>query len=58
MVLIIGLYWAVGMIYVVMDYFNWPQWIRKYKVQQGTNEPVETKRLLNVRRHFLLPCCL
>lgn len=43
-----GLYWGVGSIYILMDYFNWPKWIRKYKVQPGTNEPVDTKRLVSV----------
>jgi hypothetical protein len=43
------LYWGVGFIYIMMDYFNWPKWIRKYKVQPGTNEPVDTKRLITVR---------
>lgn len=49
-----GLYWGVGSIYVMMDYFNLPKWIRKYKVQLGTNEPVDRKRLITVRPCFYL----
>jgi hypothetical protein len=38
----------------MMDYFNLPKWIRKYKVQLGTNEPVDRKRLITVRPCFYL----
>ena len=31
-----------------MDVSGWPAWARKYKLQPGTNEPVETKRLIKV----------
>ena len=48
------LYWGVGSIYILMDYFNLPKWIRKYKVQPGTNEPVDTKRLISVSFFFRL----
>ena len=50
------LYWGVGSIYILMDYFNLPKWIRKYKVQPGTNEPVDTKRLISVS--FFSDCLL
>lgn len=40
------LYWAVSLVYVFMDVYNWPRCIRKYKVQPGTNEPVDNKRLI------------
>lgn len=49
-----GLYWGAGSIYILMDYFNWPKWIRKYKVQPGTNEPVDTKRLVSVSLEILI----
>lgn len=51
--LTMGLYWGVGSIYILMDYFNWPKWIRKYKVQPGTNEPVDTKRLVSAIGYVL-----
>ncbi|CAG0922610.1 unnamed protein product, partial [Notodromas monacha] len=41
-------YWSLGAIYTFFDYFNVPEWIRKYKIQPGTNEPVERRRLLQV----------
>ncbi|XP_046457152.1 fatty acid hydroxylase domain-containing protein 2-like [Daphnia pulex] len=52
-ILTMGLYWGVGSIYVMMDYFNLPKWIRKYKVQLGTNEPVDRKRLITAVGHVL-----
>jgi len=42
------LYWTLGLAFVALDVFNWPRWIRKYKVQPGTNEPADTKRVLEV----------
>ncbi|XP_034671204.1 fatty acid hydroxylase domain-containing protein 2 [Drosophila subobscura] len=41
-------YWTVGTIYTFMDLTNRPACLRKYKIQPGTNEPVETRRLLKV----------
>lgn len=41
-------YWLVGGIYMFMDLTNRPAFLRKYKIQPGTNEPVETTRLLKV----------
>lgn len=43
-----AVYWALGLAFVPLDIFNWPKWTRKYKVQPGTNEPVDTQRLLSV----------
>lgn len=44
-------YWLVGGIYTFMDLTNRPAFLRKYKIQPGTNEPVERARLLKVG-HF------
>ncbi|XP_068159798.1 fatty acid hydroxylase domain-containing protein 2 isoform X1 [Drosophila tropicalis] len=41
-------YWSVGGIYTFMDLTNRPACLRKYKIQPGTNEPVEAGRLLKV----------
>jgi len=43
-----GVYWIFGGIYTILDVTNKPAVIRKYKVQPGTNEPVDSKRLLKV----------
>ncbi|XP_076273492.1 fatty acid hydroxylase domain-containing protein 2 isoform X1 [Rhynchophorus ferrugineus] len=43
-----SVYWIVGGIYTFMDVTNQPQAIRRYKIQPGTNEPVDTKKLLKV----------
>jgi len=41
-------YWFFGAIYTFMDLTNKPAILRKYKIQPGTNEPVDRKRLTNV----------
>ncbi|XP_053948541.1 fatty acid hydroxylase domain-containing protein 2 [Anastrepha ludens] len=41
-------YWLVGGIYTFMDLTNRPAFLRKYKIQPGTNEPVESERLMKV----------
>jgi fatty acid hydroxylase domain-containing protein 2 len=47
--LTMAVYWIVGGIYMLLDCTNKPQSLRKYKIQPGTNEPVETTKLLKVR---------
>lgn len=42
------MYWIFGGIYTVLDIVNKPAALRRYKIQPGTNEPVETKKLLKV----------
>lgn len=42
------LYWTVGGLFTIMDVTNKPKFLRKYKIQPGTNEPVDKKRLLQV----------
>lgn len=44
----VGTYWIVGTIYTILDVTNKPAALRRYKVQPGTNEPVDTKRLIQV----------
>ena len=41
-------FWSVSSVYMFLYYFNWPNWIRKYKVQPGTNEPVHLNKLIEV----------
>lgn len=41
-------YWSVGGIYTFMDITNRPTFLRKYKIQPGTNEPVDQARLFKV----------
>lgn len=47
-------FWSVGSMYILMDCFNWPKWVRKYKVQPGTNEPLDLNRLLQVTRQLII----
>lgn len=42
-------YWMFGGFYTFMDLTNCPAFLRKYKIQPGTNEPVERARLLKVK---------
>lgn len=53
-ILTLVVYWTVGTLYLLLDVFNRPQFLRKYKVQPGTNEPVELHRLGPVINHFFL----
>jgi fatty acid hydroxylase domain-containing protein 2 len=41
-------YWLFGCIYIYIDMTNKPEALRRYKVQPGTNEPVDTRKLLKV----------
>lgn len=41
-------YWLFGGIYTILDVTNRPTALRRYKVQPGTNEPVDTCELLKV----------
>lgn len=47
-ILTFAVYWIAGSFYTFMDVTNRPKFLRKYKVQPGTNEPVERKRLAQV----------
>lgn len=50
----IAWYWLFGGFYVFMDVTNKPAFLRKYKTQPGTNEPVDKKRLFQVIRQVLI----
>jgi hypothetical protein len=41
-----AVYWLIGGIYTILDITNKPAALRRYKIQAGTYEPVETKRLM------------
>ncbi|KAH1027003.1 fatty acid hydroxylase domain-containing protein 2 isoform X1 [Dendroctonus ponderosae] len=43
-----GVYWLFGGVYTFLDVTNMPKAIRRYKIQPGTNEPVDRRRLLKV----------
>lgn len=45
-------YWFFGGIYTMLDLTNKPAVLRKYKIQQGTNEPVDRARLIKVCSHY------
>ncbi|XP_059486206.1 fatty acid hydroxylase domain-containing protein 2-like isoform X1 [Neocloeon triangulifer] len=51
--LTMAVYWLVGGLYTLLDVTNRPSCLRKYKIQPGTNEPVETTRLLKVLSQVL-----
>lgn len=53
-VLSTGVYWLFGGIYTLIDVTNKPAALRKYKIQPGTNEPVDRKRLLKVIWYVLV----
>ncbi|XP_052869683.1 fatty acid hydroxylase domain-containing protein 2-like [Anopheles cruzii] len=39
-----GLYWTLGGLFLTMDLTNRPKFMRKYKTQPGTHEPLEWER--------------
>jgi methylsterol monooxygenase len=41
-------FWSVGILFAFVDYYNWPKWIMRYKIQPGTNEPVDLNKLAEV----------
>lgn len=43
-------YWIIGGIFTFMDVTNKPQFLRKFKVQPKTNEPVDRKKLVKVSK--------
>ena len=45
MVIVNILFYGVGSIYILMDVTNKPKFLRKYKIQPGTNEPVDSAKL-------------
>uniref|UniRef100_A0A336LPF1 CSON010392 protein n=1 Tax=Culicoides sonorensis TaxID=179676 RepID=A0A336LPF1_CULSO len=49
----IAWYWIFGSFYIFMDLTNKPAFLRKYKTQPGTNEPVDKKKLFQVIRQVL-----
>lgn len=51
-ILTTSVYWMFGGIYTILDLTNKPAALRRYKIQPGTNEPVDTKRLLKVMDIF------
>ena len=46
-------YWIFGGIFLFFDLTQWPQFLRKYKVQSGTNEPVDKKLMMRAIRGVL-----
>lgn len=46
-------YWLFGLIYVFLDVINRPKFLRKYKVQPATNEPIEKQKLFKVISHVI-----
>ena len=41
-------FYGIGSIYTLMDITNRPQFLRKYKIQPGMNEPVDNSKLQNL----------
>lgn len=48
-----ALYWAIGSLYTMLDVTNRPAFMRRFKVQPGTNEPVDKDRLRRVIRQVI-----
>lgn len=53
-VVTLTVYWLFGAVYTILDFTNKPAALRRYKIQPGTNEPVDKQRLLKVWDNFYL----
>lgn len=42
------MYWLPGAFFMLLDLALWPEVVRQYKVQPGTNEPVPSSALIKV----------
>lgn len=49
-----GLFWIIGGLFVFMDVTNKPAFMRKYKNQPGTNEPVDMDKLKHLIKTVLM----
>lgn len=49
-ILMFSVYWTFGGIYTFLDVTNKPSFLRRYKIQPGTNEPVDSGRLIQVNK--------
>jgi len=38
-------FWPLGLLYLMCDLSLTPQWMRQYKIQPGTNEPIDRNKL-------------
>lgn len=48
MIYTFSLYWLLGSIFIFMDLTNKPAFMRKYKIQTGTHEPLDFSTLFKV----------
>jgi fatty acid hydroxylase domain-containing protein 2 len=42
------IYWVFSIIYTILDVTNRPKFLRRYKIQANTNEPVDKRKLSRV----------
>ena len=48
-----GVYFGVGSIYMFFDLTSKPAFLRKYKIQSGTNEPLEWNRFIDLMKQLI-----
>ncbi|KAK4026348.1 hypothetical protein OUZ56_015351 [Daphnia magna] len=47
-------FWGVGSIFILMDYYGWPKCVSKYKIQPGTNQPVDLSKVIQTAKVVLM----
>lgn len=47
------LFWTIGLLFIIIDKTGRPKFMQKYKIQPGTNEPVEEERLSSAIKRVL-----
>jgi methylsterol monooxygenase len=48
MLLTLAIHWILGGLFLLMDVTLKPEFLRKYKIQPGANEPVDRSKLVKV----------
>jgi hypothetical protein len=48
-----GVYFGVGAIFMTFDLTGKPSVLRKYKIQEGTNEPLEWDKFVNLVKQIV-----
>lgn len=45
-VVTIAVFWLFNAFYLFVDLTGWPKWVLQYKIQDGTNQPLDRKKLM------------
>ena len=43
-----SIYWVTTLLFLILDFTQWPRFLCKYKTQPGMNEPPNVKNVMKV----------